>query len=54
MRRGQISLEPIDDAIDHGRDGVAGRVILEYGDYECPYTRTAHREIERAERGLGR
>jgi hypothetical protein len=24
MRRGQISLEPIDDAIDHGRDGVAG------------------------------
>jgi protein-disulfide isomerase len=28
-------------------------VILEYGDYECPYSRQADREIERVERRLG-
>jgi protein-disulfide isomerase len=30
-----------------------GRVILEYGDYECPYSRQAFREIERLEGELG-
>jgi protein-disulfide isomerase len=28
-------------------------VILEYGDYECPYSRRAFREIARLERDLG-
>jgi protein-disulfide isomerase len=28
-------------------------VILEYGDYECPYSRAAFRAIERVERRLG-
>jgi protein-disulfide isomerase len=51
--RGGISPEPLDDAIDHVRGGAAGRVILEYGDYECPYSRHAEREIERVERRLG-
>jgi protein-disulfide isomerase len=51
MRRA-ITLEPLDDAIDHVR-GVAGRVILEYGDYECPYSRQAYREITRVEGRLG-
>jgi protein-disulfide isomerase len=47
-----VSLAPL-DAIDHVRGGAAGRVILEYGDYECPYSRLANYEIERVERRLG-
>ena len=47
------TLEPLDDAIDHVRGGVSGRLIVAYGDYECPYTRAAYREIERVERRLG-
>jgi protein-disulfide isomerase len=46
------ALEPLDDAIDHIRGPGSGRVILEYGDYECPYSRQAYREIQRAERHL--
>jgi protein-disulfide isomerase len=49
---GAITPEPIDGAIDHVRGGAAGRVILEYGDYECPYSRQANREIERVQRRL--
>jgi formate-nitrite transporter family protein len=51
--RSASGLEPIDDAIDHVRGSVAGRLIVVYGDYECPYTRAAYREIERVERRLG-
>jgi protein-disulfide isomerase len=51
--RGASTLEPLDDAIDHVRGGAAGHVILEYGDYECPYSRLADREIERVARRLG-
>jgi formate-nitrite transporter family protein len=39
---------PLDD-LDHVR-GEGGRLILEYGDYECPYSRRAFREIEKVER----
>jgi protein-disulfide isomerase len=46
-------MEPLDDAVDHVRGGPAGRLIVEYGDYECPYSRLAFREIERVERRLG-
>jgi protein-disulfide isomerase len=47
------SMEPLDAAVDHVRGSPAGRLILEYGDYECPYSRQATREIERLERRLG-
>jgi protein-disulfide isomerase len=46
-------MEPLDDAVDHVRGGSAGRLIVEYGDYECPYSRRAFREIEQVERRLG-
>ena len=43
----------IDETVDHARGPRAGRVILEYGDYECPYSRQAFRAIERVEQELG-
>jgi protein-disulfide isomerase len=49
----EVTMEPLDDAIDHVRGSSAGRLIVEYGDYECPYSRRAIREIERLERRLG-
>jgi protein-disulfide isomerase len=45
-------LAPLDEEVDHARGPTAGRVILEYGDYECPYSRQAFRAIERVEREL--
>jgi protein-disulfide isomerase len=45
------AVAPIDEAVDHVR-GSARHVILEYGDYECPYSRAAYREIQRVEREL--
>jgi protein-disulfide isomerase len=54
MREGaEITMEPLDDAVDHVRGSSAGRLIVEYGDYECPYSRQAFREIGRLERRLG-
>jgi protein-disulfide isomerase len=41
---------PLEDGVDHVRGSVDAQVILEYGDYECPYSRLAFRSIERAER----
>src|ERR1700750_2718699 len=35
------------DAADHVRGPDGGPVILEYGDFECPYSRRAFRSIER-------
>src|SRR5256885_11523220 len=49
----EITMEPLDDAVDHVRGASAGRLIVEYGDYECPYSRQALREIERLESRLG-
>jgi protein-disulfide isomerase len=46
-------MEPVDDTVDHVRGGPQGRLIVEYGDYECPYSRAAFREIERVESRLG-
>ena len=44
MREGaEITMEPLDDAVDHVRGSSAGRLIVEYGDYECPYSRQAFR-----------
>jgi protein-disulfide isomerase len=39
-------IEPLDEAVDHVRGPAGKTVILEYGDYECPYSRRAFREIE--------
>jgi protein-disulfide isomerase len=48
----EITMEPLDDAVDHVRGSSAGRLIVEYGDYECPYSREAFRKIARVERSL--
>lgn len=42
---------PLDEN-DHVRGEAGASVILEYGDYECPYSRQAFRAIERVEREL--
>jgi len=43
-------MERLDDEIDHVRGPLGARAIVEYGDYECPYSRLAFRHIERVER----
>jgi len=48
----QTPMEPLDSAVDHVRGAPDGHLILEYGDYECPYSREAFREIGRVEREL--
>ena len=48
-----LTLEPLDQEVDHVRGPTGGRVILEYGDYECPYSRQAFRAIERVEQRHG-
>jgi protein-disulfide isomerase len=50
MARGAI--EALDDQVDHVRGSTGARLIVEYGDYECPYSRRAFREIEQLERRL--
>ena len=45
-------MEALDSAVDHVRGVPAGRLIVEYGDYECPYSRRAFREIGLVERRL--
>jgi protein-disulfide isomerase len=47
-----VRLEPIDDAVDHVRGPASAHLILEYGDYECPFSRQAFRAIEHVERQL--
>jgi protein-disulfide isomerase len=46
------TVEPLDERVDHVRGETGTPVILEYGDYECPYSRQAFRAIERVEREL--
>jgi len=45
--RTDIALE---DGVDHVRGPDSAPVVLEYGDYECPYSRQAFRAIEQIER----
>jgi hypothetical protein len=45
-------LEPLEPGTDHVRGPAGAPVILEYGDYECPYSRLAFRAIEHVERAL--
>jgi hypothetical protein len=49
----QPTVAPLDQAVDHVRGPAAAPLILEYGDYECPDTRAAFRQIERVEHELG-
>ena len=45
-------VQPLDTDVDHVRGAADTPVILEYGDYECPYSRQAFRAIQRVEREL--
>jgi protein-disulfide isomerase len=45
-------IEPLDEAIDHVRGPRTAALIVEYGDYECPFSRQAFRAIERVEARL--
>lgn len=45
-------IEPLDDAVDHVRGPAAARLLVEYGDYECPYSRAAYRSIQEIEAEL--
>lgn len=45
-------IEPLDPAIDHVRGPDGAPLILEYGDFECPFSRRAFREIARVEQRL--
>ena len=49
----QLALAPLDENVDHVRGSPAGRLIIEYGDYECPYSRQAFYAIQQVERRLG-
>src|SRR6201987_6410219 len=49
----ELALAPIDEKVDHFRGSPAGHLIIEYGDYECPYSRQAYHAIERVEQQLG-
>jgi protein-disulfide isomerase len=45
-------MAPLEEAVDHVRGPAQARLLVEYGDYECPYSRRAFREIQRVEREL--
>jgi protein-disulfide isomerase len=49
----QMAVAPLDDQVDHVRGSPIGRLILEYGDYECPYSRQAFHAIELVGQLLG-
>ena len=49
----QLALAPLDEKVDHVRGSPAGHLIIEYGDYECPYSRQAYHAIEQVEQQLG-
>ena len=46
------TVEPLDERVDHVRGPEGTPVVLEYGDYECPYSRKAFRAIEQVEQEL--
>ena len=49
----ELALAPLDEKVDHVRGAPAGHLIIEYGDYECPYSRQAFHSIEQVEQRLG-
>jgi protein-disulfide isomerase len=48
----QPTMRRLEEGVDHVRGPSAARLLVEYGDYECPYSRQAFRAIERIERQL--
>src|ERR1017187_3149474 len=48
----ELVLAPLDEKADHVRGSPAGHLIIEYGDYECPYSRQAFHAIEQVEQRL--
>ena len=53
IHRANSTVQPIDENVDHVRGSPTGRLLVEYGDYECPYSRQAYRNIQRVESALG-
>ena len=53
MAAEQSLITQLEDGVDHVRGAAGARLIIEYGDYECPYSRQAYRAIERVEAQLG-
>ena len=49
----ELGPAPLDENVDHVRGAPAGHLIIEYGDYECPYSRQAFHAIELVEQQLG-
>src|SRR5579871_6289735 len=49
----QPAVAPLEEKVDHVRGSPTGPLILEYGDYECPYSRQAFHAIEQVERQAG-
>ena len=49
----ELALAPLDEKVDHVRGSPTGHLIIEYGDYECPYSRQAFHSIEQVEQQLG-
>jgi protein-disulfide isomerase len=46
--------QPVDPGYDHWRGGPDAAVtIVEYGDYQCPFSRLLFRAVEQLERELG-
>jgi protein-disulfide isomerase len=45
----ESAVAPLDDGVDHVRGPAGARLVLEYGDYECPYSRRAYRAIQQLE-----
>jgi protein-disulfide isomerase len=52
LEKQEAVIEPLDEIVDHVRGPGTATVIVEYGDYECPYSRLAFRAIERVEARL--
>jgi protein-disulfide isomerase len=50
MPRPTATIAELEHGVDHVRGPAGAPVVLEYGDYECPYSRRAFRAIERLER----
>jgi len=48
----ELTLPPLDEKVDHVRGSATGPLIIEYGDYECPYSRQAFHAISQVEQQL--
>jgi formate-nitrite transporter family protein len=48
----ETMISPLEDGVDHVRGPADATLVVEYGDYECPFSRQAYRSIERVESEL--